>query len=363
MSQARARAHGARPPVTPEDGRFRNCAPIPSTIDELIGNRIELAPFEQRAILGVPQGSGGPPKGGATQTGGAPCTGTSVCKPGFFIWGCDDRGPSPVSIATIAVKAPWKHAGKINSTFGSGSGVYIGPNHVLTCAHVVVDPSRTLLSNKAVYLPGFTLGACAFTPRWITQAAVPNEYIGGNSRKSRMYDWAVLTLDSIPSPDLTVPPPMKVAPISADIVNISKSFSIGYPGTLSKQLWSTTVGGKGAAVTGVEFDDGSAGGGLLLTTHDAEGGQSGSPVYLFDENLQRILVGLLVGAPNCSEGKNWASYITAATFARIQQIILNQPATNMTILELTGSKSPVPGPNKHPGCGGVGPDIPTTTKF
>ena len=52
---------------------------------------------------------------------------------------------------------------------------------------------------------------------------------------------------------------------------------------------------------------------------DAVGGQSGSPVYVFDNGVRKV-IGVLIGSPisACQDGRIWASRLTPGAIEHIQ---------------------------------------------
>jgi hypothetical protein len=64
--------------------------------------------------------------------------------------------------------------------------------------------------------------------------------------------------------------------------------------------------------------------GTLEVDNDAEGGQSGSPVYILIDGV-RVVVGVLVGSPEwaCEAGRVWAARLTPGAMEHIENAMAN----------------------------------------
>jgi V8-like Glu-specific endopeptidase len=224
-----------------------------------------------------------------------------------FIWGCDNRTSGPTSLETIKSTPPWQHIGQTST---GGTGCLIASTFVLTAAHAIVGGDGLPYSDKMVFSAGFSNGKCALGSRWVNRAWIPTQYKKGSSKEVKCYDWGIVRIDSeIATPSMAFDA-IPVADIKAKPI-----FSVGYPGSLTQIMWSTGANQKVID----DFED-PQGGGLLRTTLDGEGGQSGSPVYIFQGNT-RVIVGVLVGAPNCAEGANWVALINDDVRGKIKAVI------------------------------------------
>ena len=131
-------------------------------------------------------------------------------------------------------------------------------------------------------------------------------------------------------------------------------FSIGYPGSQNSEIWQTGSNNTFLNTPLVWQDSGEKG--LFHLTNDAEGGQSGSPVYVFVSG-QRQLVGVFIGAPvsECQAGRLWASRLTPGAVDRIENALLFPPNGNVIDFSwrwrtLSGADLPADVPPSD-GCG------------
>ncbi len=286
----------------------------------------ELADFEREAL------EHGPPGPKIDKLTARPCIRVPCIPAQRLIIDCDDRTPGPNAANKVTGQAPWQHFGRVST---GGSGTVIDPRFVLTNAHVLVGPPPNLTARQQLiaFSPGRTGNECAYVAQWGRRIFIPNEFsYGPPAEISRCYDWALLELRNP-----TEAPAMKLQAMNLQTLTSRSTFTIGYPGSLAMQLWTT--GGQ-RVLSSVEDADG--GGGLLKTEHDAEGGQSGAGMYTFNDQWERVLVGVLVGQPNCTPPENWAAWLTGTTIERIQGILsgmADAQSVNMTEIML-GMPSP-----------------------
>ena len=174
--------------------------------------------------------------------------------------------------------------------YGLGTGVLIGPRHVLTSAHVLVsekDPGKTV-ENRLYVQPARNGGFKPFKevkargwrvdPRWIVKRR-------GQWTPQAQFDYGLITLDQDvdgwkhpglggcnlaywAAADICFP--QTEMGIAADKINGQEAWSAGYPYDKEE---AAMYGGCGQ----VSYERHR---GLLLHTIDTKGGQSGSPVWI-----------------------------------------------------------------------------------
>jgi V8-like Glu-specific endopeptidase len=175
-------------------------------------------------------------------------------------------------------------------SYGLGTGVLVGPRHVLTSAHVLVsekDPSQTVGGRllvqparngdhepfKEVKVRGWRVD-----PRWITK-------LGGRWQVQTRFDYGLVTLEKDVSgfrhpglgectlaywgaPDICFP--QTEVGLAADKVVGQDAWSAGYP---EDRPAATLHGGTGQITFNHRL-------GVLMHTIDTHGGQSGSPIWI-----------------------------------------------------------------------------------
>ena len=190
-----------------------------------------------------------------------------------------------------------------------GTGVLVGPRHVLTSAHVLVsekDPSKTVGSHLRVQparngdhqpFPEVKVRGWRVDPRWIRK-------VGAHWQVQARFDYGLVVLEKDVSgwkhpglgecslaywgaPDICFP--QTEVGLAADKVAGQDAWSAGYPGDREP---GTMHGGAGQ----ITYDNHK---GVLMHTIDTYGGHSGAPIW-----IKRHGMWCLVGIH--SRGGRWA---------------------------------------------------------
>ncbi|MEJ7738352.1 MAG: trypsin-like peptidase domain-containing protein [Chitinophagaceae bacterium] len=106
------------------------------------------------------------------------------------IFGPDDRR---VYYSTVY---PWRCVGKVESPLGSGSGVMIGPRHMLTCSHIIDwQPNNT--TGWIKFTPMYYNGSAPYGSAWgiRTYYKYKVSNAGGIDGTEIQYDYVVVVLD------------------------------------------------------------------------------------------------------------------------------------------------------------------------
>jgi V8-like Glu-specific endopeptidase len=211
------------------------------------------------------------------------------------------RGLQPVSKAdTTGLPHRWicylrePNADPRIQSYGMGTGVLVGPRHVLTSAHVLVsekDPSKTVGDRLRVqparngdHKPFREVGIRGWRvdPRWIHK-------VRGGWKVQARFDYGLVVLEKDVSglkhpglgacslaywgaPDICFP--TTHLGLAADKVAGQEAWSAGYPGDGEGDREPGTMHGGAGQIT---YDTRL---GVLVHTIDTYGGQSGSPIWI-----------------------------------------------------------------------------------
>lgn len=245
---------------------------------------------------------------------------TNVCDSKHMIIDCDDRVQR--SAPTEGIK-PWSYVGR----FSNGcTGTLIASNVVLSAAHCFIDGNNTFRTGPISFsLAQTSIGPCGrpYGNQYVSHVTIPGEYSGGSGTVSnKSWDYAVVRLNA-------APPGAEPMPYGyTDWTNLQSydARSIGYPSTdkTAGTLWDT--GNQTFLGRWLNPSDSNLSG-VLYVDNDAEGGQSGSPVFYSywqigaDGSLSvaHKLTGVLIGSPvsECEAGRLWAPRLVPGTVDRI----------------------------------------------
>ncbi|WP_343685707.1 trypsin-like serine peptidase [Chryseobacterium gleum] len=90
---------------------------------------------------------------------------------------------------------PWRCVGRVESSLGSGSGVMIGPRHLLTCSHIVDwQPNNT--TGWLKFTPMYYNGSAPYGTAWGTLTYYKYKVAGPTIDSTEIqYDYVVIVLD------------------------------------------------------------------------------------------------------------------------------------------------------------------------
>ncbi|WP_268846334.1 trypsin-like serine peptidase [Flavobacterium aestivum] len=90
---------------------------------------------------------------------------------------------------------PWRCVGKVESPLGSGSGVMIGPRHLLTCSHIV-DWQANNTTGWLKFTPMYYNGSAPYGSAWGTLTYYKYKVAGPTIDGTEVqYDYVVIVLD------------------------------------------------------------------------------------------------------------------------------------------------------------------------
>jgi V8-like Glu-specific endopeptidase len=237
----------------------------------------------------------------------------NVCADKQMIICGDDRMQGPASQAEN--QYPWSAVARLSIGNGVCSGTMITDRHVLTAAHCVKDSNGWKSGSYGVSVAQSSACDRPYGVHYAKRAWVPKQYDpSSNSPESKSFDYAVLEL-AVPVTGVDTLEPRYYS--HASLTNSQWSFNVGYPGTVRAVY---TVAGFHPWESEAWLNGGESG--ILRTTNDVSGGQSGGPLFIWRNNRFR-LVGVMVGSPEdeCLEDKVWSSRMTPTAISRIDDVV------------------------------------------
>lgn len=203
----------------------------------------------------------------------------------LVVWGADDRR------AYNDTRYPWGCVCRILTASGQGSGVIVGPRHILTASHVIDWNSG--VATIEVHRAGGTVQATARAIRtWTFTRVVHNDVTTLDE------DYAVIVTDQRLGDRFGW---MGTRTYNSAWDDEDYWWSIGYPAGSLSPVWQNQQN-----LDEDEWDYGSAR--AMTTSADLTPGQSGSPIFGFwDDGPYVVAVVSSQGAVFASGMENWCS--------------------------------------------------------
>jgi V8-like Glu-specific endopeptidase len=176
----------------------------------------------------------------------------------------------------------------------TGSGCLIGASTVLTCAHNVIDQRPN--KGKAIRIRFFSGWNSDHAPNGGTTGEryqYPPAYANGEDK----WDIALIALASAPP----INPAYYFTPtIGGEFLIDQELMLAGYPGNKNGEMWADLD-----EVNGIHVDTNT-----VLFTHDTYGGNSGSPLYIYEAVSDKVLQYAVHNSQNVKYGLRRGLLIT-----------------------------------------------------
>ena len=215
----------------------------------------------------------------------------------LYVWGADDRR------VYADTRYPWGCVCRVVTAAGTGSGVIVGPRHVLTASHVV-DWARSGAGTVEVHRAGPAASALSAIRRVWTYIKVAPPQVGHSEVDE---DYAVLvTADRIGERFGW----LGVRTYNSGWDDEPLWYNIGYPRDVADGAYPVWQNRK--SLDEDEWDYGSAR--AMTTSADTARGQSGGPIFGFWRDGPSVVATVSAqGTYFLSGRENWCSGGTALT--------------------------------------------------